>query len=80
MARGWESKSVESQIEDRRERETPRGGAPSRDEIERNHKRMSLEMSRRQVQHDLEAARSEVHRVALEHALRHLDTELQKLE
>ena len=36
-------------------------------------------MSRRQGSHDLENARSEVHRVALEHALKHLDAELQKL-
>jgi hypothetical protein len=79
MARGWESKSVESQIEDRREPENAYRPRESRDDIERRHKRMSLELSRRQVANDLEHARSGVHRVALEHALRHLDDELKKL-
>jgi hypothetical protein len=79
MARGWESKSVESQIEDRRNAGNSSQQRASREEIERQHKRMSLEMSRRQVARDLDGARSDVHRTALQHALRHLDDELNKL-
>lgn len=78
MARGWESKSVESQIEDARGR-TPRGDGPSGDEMERRRKRESLESSRRGVARDLSNARTEAHRAALQNALKFLDDELQKL-
>ena len=76
MARGWESKSVESQ-QDR----TFGSGArrnESVDEIARRHKRESLEHSRSRVSRELEAARSPVHRTALENALKFLDEELRK--
>lgn len=78
MARGFESKSVESQQADRFER----GGGhdrPSREEIERRSKRESLEMSRRRVESELAGSKSPVHRAALENALRYLDDELGKL-
>ncbi|HEX6097070.1 MAG TPA: hypothetical protein VF432_12150 [Thermoanaerobaculia bacterium] len=76
MARGWESKSVESQ-----QSETFARGArrkESAEEIERKQKRESLELSRSRVSRELEAARSPVHRTALENALRFLDDELRK--
>ncbi|HEX6160484.1 MAG TPA: hypothetical protein VF111_09990 [Thermoanaerobaculia bacterium] len=79
MARGWESKSVESQMDDGRDATAGRDSAVSRDDLERRAKRESLEMSRRRVERELEAARSETHRTALEHALRHLDDELGRL-
>ncbi|MEO8217705.1 MAG: hypothetical protein ABI718_11545 [Acidobacteriota bacterium] len=80
MARGWESKSVESQIEDRRnELDDARGRLPQ-DELERATKRQSLEMSRRRVATDLETSSTPVHRAALENALKFLDGELHKLE
>jgi hypothetical protein len=79
MARGWESKSVESQIEDRRNEGTPERGRVDPVERERTQKRESLEMSRRRVSRELEGARSDTHRSALQHALRHLDDELGKL-
>jgi hypothetical protein len=78
MARGWESKSVESQIEDadaRSDRTEPL--TPGQREILR--KRESLELSRRRVLHDLEAAVSPVRRTSLEHALAFLDEEIGKL-
>ena len=78
MARGWESKSVESQIEDRqnaRETRTRR----SQDDIDRERKRESLESSRRGVMRELENSRSPVHRAALEQALKHLDEEIAKV-
>lgn len=77
MARGWESKSVESQQGETFER----GGArrkESAEEVERKQKRESLEHSRSRVSRELEAARSPVHRTALENALRFLDDELKK--
>ena len=80
MARGWESKNVESQMEDQA-RQSPgrRDDERARDDIERDHRKRSLEMTRRSVARDLESSRSPVHRTALEHALRHLDDEMKKL-
>jgi len=78
MARGFESKSVESQQLD--ERGTfKRGDQPSREEIERRARRESLELSKRRVTNELANARSAVHRAALENALAHLDKELRLL-
>jgi hypothetical protein len=78
MARGWESKSVESQ-----QFEAPDGARwrerPSAEELERAGKRESLELSRRRVVNELAGARSEVHRTALQNALRHLEDELSKM-
>jgi hypothetical protein len=75
MARGWESKSVESQQSEGFG--DPRRKVPA-EEIERRQKRESLELSRSRVSRELEAARSPVHRAALENALKFLDEELGK--
>ena len=77
MARGFESKSVESQQAEVFERGTRERQSP--EEIARRSKRESLEMSRRRVEGELAASRSEVHRAALQNALRYLDDELGKL-
>ena len=82
MARGWESKSVESQIEDRQEARSGRSGgdeATRRDELELTRKRESLESSRRGIVRELESATSDLRRRSLEAALSHLDSELSKL-
>jgi len=80
MARGWESKSVESQIEDAG---VSLGLAPveslSPEQRVTRQKRDSVELSRRRVLQDLGAARSEMRRTALERALAFLDEELKKL-
>jgi hypothetical protein len=78
MARGWESKSVESQQDadrDRLDRNQPL--TPEQREIER--KRSSLEMSRRRVLQEIEATRSEIRRASLEQALAFLEEEIRKL-
>jgi hypothetical protein len=80
MARGWESKSVESQMEDRSYGRATRQGDVDRDAVERQRKRESLELSRRRVLNELESARSDVHRTALENALRHLEDELRNFD
>lgn len=79
MARGWESKSVESQQFEAPGR-SERRDRPSAEEIERTRKRESLEMSHRRVTNELAGARSEVHRTALQNALRHLEDELARLK
>lgn len=82
MARGWESKSVESQQIEERGPRAPgrRDDERTRQDVERDHRRRSLEMTRRSVARDLESSRSPVHRTALEYALKHLDDELSKLK
>jgi hypothetical protein len=76
MARGWESKSVESQQEDERP-DRSRSLTPEQRELQR--KRESLEMSRRRVLQDIAAARSPVRRASLEQALAFLEDEIRKL-
>lgn len=75
MARGFESKSVESQQSEELDLGRPRLPAAER---ERLAKLESLEMQRTRIVRDLENARSETHRVALENALRFLDDEIAK--
>ena len=78
MARGWESKSVESQIEDAESRSNRREAlTPEQRQIEQ--RRQGLELSRRRVQRELEATRSAARRAALEQALAFLDEEIRKL-
>ena len=80
MARGWESKSVESQMEESPDAKS--SGEPEdhdRQELELRRKRESLESSRRGVLRELESATSELRRRSLEAALQHLDKELEKL-
>lgn len=79
MARGWESKGVEEQIEAReRRRET----APSAADAERlaiESARESLELSRTRVLQDLAAAHNENYRALLRRSLAYLDEKLAKL-
>ena len=78
MARGWESKSVESQIEDAAAR-AERGPDLTPEEREREKKRQGLELSRRRVRQEIETTRSDARRASLQAALDHLDAEIDKL-
>lgn len=80
MARGFESKSVQSQWQDaeaQAELKTKRRREPQ--EIELDKKRESIDLSRRRVIHDLETATSDTRRTSLKAALAHLDAEMAKL-
>ena len=77
MARGFESKAVESQKEDAARKDTKRREW-SAEEVETARKREGLELSRKRVARELEEAKAPVRKTALEHALRHLDDELRK--
>jgi CHASE3 domain sensor protein len=78
MARGWESKSVESQIEDAGSHlERGRELTPEQREIEK--KRSGLELSRRRVLQELAATRSAARKTSLEQALAFLEAEIGKL-
>jgi hypothetical protein len=80
MARGWESKSVESQIESAEEcaalAKLPKLTA---EEAERKRQRESLQLSRTRVVHDLETSKNPGYRKTLEAALKHLDDKLAAL-
>jgi len=78
MARGWESKSVESQIEDAGAH-ADRASSLTPGQRERKQKREGLELSRRRVLQELETTRSPARRTSLEHALAFLDEEIGKL-
>jgi hypothetical protein len=77
MARGWESKSVESQIEDADRADLGESLTP--EERERRRKRDSLELSRRRVLQEMETTRSDLRRISLQQALEFLDEEIRKL-
>lgn len=80
MARGWESKSVESQIDAAEERaalaKLPKLTA---EQAARNQERESLLLSRTRVMHDLETSKNPGYRATLEAALKHLDDKIAPL-
>jgi hypothetical protein len=82
MARGFESKSVQSQWQDaEEEREAkPRRGREDKESIDRRKHRESLELSRRRVARELAETPSDRRREQLRAALAHLDAELKKAE
>ena len=80
MARGWESKAVESQMEAAATGRAPERRVPqTEDQIRRERERESLELSRKRVLKDIETATHERYRQQLEAALRHLDERLKEL-
>ncbi len=80
MARGWESKDVESQMEEARARHVPHGPKLSAEEIERQRKRENLLLSRKRVIADIEAASHPRHREMLKAALAYLDRQIAALD
>lgn len=80
MSRGWESKSVESQMEDAAlKRDAARRTPLTDDEIRISRERESLQLSRTRVLKDLEAATHPRRRQQLQAALNHLDQKLAAL-
>ena len=79
VARGWESKNVESQQEEA-SRSKPGHRPMTAEELARAAQRRSLELSRKRVADDLSRASVPAHRKMLEHALASLDAELAELK
>ena len=80
MARGWESKSVEAQMDARADRSgTTRAPVETPEQARRRQERASLELSRKRVLKDLENATNPRYREMLERALRHLDDKVREL-
>lgn len=81
MARGWESKAVESQIEEaasRRAGQTRVRVDPA--ELERRATRESLELARKHVLNELETTRHPRRESMLRASLKHLDEKIAELE
>jgi hypothetical protein len=80
MARGWESKSIESQQDDaRREPRGERSRPPTPSDQTRETRRRTLELTRASAAADLVRATAPAHRAMLERALDAIDRELREL-
>jgi len=78
MARGWESKNIESQQEEAQRHRTT--GAPlTPEEQAKQARRRSLELARTRAVADLERATAPAHRQMLEQAIQALDEQLSGL-
>lgn len=81
MARGWESKSVESQIDSAAAVRVARQGELRKhsEEVDRESKMHGLLLSRTRVQNDFNAALNARYRQQLEQALAYLDQQIADL-
>jgi hypothetical protein len=72
MARGWESKDVESQVASRENMAAPGKARKAQDQLEKDRERANIEtLSRIHIINDLETATHPNHRKQLEAALAH---------
>lgn len=79
MARGWESKAVEAQQEEKG-RAGPAPRSWSVEQAQRDDRRRTLEMTRARTAHDLEHATVDAYRRMLEQALAAVDDQLASLD
>ena len=81
MARGWESKSVESQLEEKERKAELRDSVQlSPEERERRERLASLTLSRSRTLEQLERASSPPHRAMLKRTLLALEKQIIELE
>jgi hypothetical protein len=74
MARGWESKSVEMQMEERESIAVPPGN--TREDAPLQRKLELLELSRKRLLHEIETATGDRMREMKRRALRHIESEI----
>lgn len=80
MSRGWESKDVESQMEEAAARRSAgKAAPPSPEQLRLKAERESLELSRKRVLDDLRNSTHPRRREQLESALRHLELKIAAL-
>ena len=80
MARGWESKDVESQVEaTAAPRQKPSSGPKTPEQLMREEQLKDLQLSRIRIVNDLASATHPNHRKSLEAALAHLDKKIADL-
>jgi hypothetical protein len=81
MARGWESKSVESQMEESRESKPATGKATlTAEELLRQQKKADLTLSRKRITQQMEASSSEKYSELLRRTLADLDKQIAELQ
>ena len=81
MARGWESKSVESQLEEKERQAELRASEPlSPEENERRERLTSLSLSRARTLEQLERATTPAHRAMLKRTLLALERQIVESE
>jgi hypothetical protein len=81
VARGWESKSVEAQIDDAKaDRDAQIRPTMTAEERERQTRKESLQLSRSRTLGLIETTRSERYRAQLQRTLEHLEAQLRELE
>jgi hypothetical protein len=81
VARGWESKSVEEQMDAAESRKASASPPKlSEAQVRIHRERESIELSRGRILRELEAARHPRHREQLSQALSFLDEQLSKLQ
>ena len=76
MARGWESKSVEQQQEEATTERARHREPLTSEQIGLRRRLATLELSRKRILHQLEAATNPQHRQMLEAALADLDAQI----
>jgi hypothetical protein len=78
MARGWESKAVESQIEAAESRNNTNRNRTTLtiEQVNKQREREGLELSRTRVLQDLASAHNPKYRLLLERSLQYLDEKL----
>ena len=79
MARGWESKQVESQMEDGREKQPVTGDAKSADDKEAEREKQNLLLSRSYIQHQIESSSNNRYTESLNKALEEIERKLAAL-
>jgi hypothetical protein len=81
MARGWESKSVEGQVQEAESKDDHKARKTvSPEEAEKHRRRSVLQLSRTQVERQIANAPEGRYREQLTHALADLDAQLAKLK
>jgi hypothetical protein len=78
VARGWESKSIEDQINEREAQKPTKKNLTPQD-IQRESKRQSIVLARSRTIAAMESARDDRYRALLKRTLEHLDLELAEL-
>lgn len=79
MARGWESKQVESQMDDAREKHDPGGGEATPDGQKLQREKQNLLLSRAYIQHQIELSANSRYTESLYKALEELERKLSEL-
>ncbi len=81
MARGWESKDVESQVEAKTTvSDRNNNGQKTAEQLSTESEIRGLQLSRTRIVNDLETATNPHYRKSLEAALSHLDEKIAKLK